>query len=149
MRPGEEGNKNERKREPRPQSRSCAIVLDLRSPEPLDYPFPVSKGPRVGTGSATDFEGVLAESALETGLPLVVLIRSSRQVPWQLTEEWQAIVDKIEKAVEMHSNKGLRNTLTDDLLPSLERMTAAPWECRSSKSSATCPGFNWVMTANS
>ncbi len=35
------------------------------------------------------------------------------------------IIDEIEKADEIHSNRGSRNTLTEALLPLLERMTAA------------------------
>ncbi|WP_171229227.1 AAA family ATPase [Ruegeria sp. HKCCA4008] len=59
------------------------------------------------------------------------------------------IVDEIEKSGEMHSNKGVRHTLTDALLPLLERMTAAQWECPFFQIKCDMSWVNWVMTANS
>ncbi|MCK8482978.1 AAA family ATPase [Aliiroseovarius sp. S2029] len=59
------------------------------------------------------------------------------------------IVDEIEKAGEMHSNKGVRHTLTDGLLPLLERMTAARWDCPFFQIKCDMSWVNWVMTANS
>ncbi|WP_254436602.1 AAA family ATPase [Ruegeria arenilitoris] len=59
------------------------------------------------------------------------------------------IIDEIEKADEVHSNKGARHTLTDALLPLLERMTAATWECPFFQVKMDMSWVNWVMTANS
>jgi ATP-dependent Lon protease len=59
------------------------------------------------------------------------------------------IIDEIEKADEVHSNKGTRHTLTDALLPLLERMTAATWECPFFQVKMDMSWVNWVMTANS
>lgn len=59
------------------------------------------------------------------------------------------IIDEIEKADEVHSNKGARHTLTDALLPLLERTTAATWECPFFQVKMDMSWVNWVMTANS
>lgn len=59
------------------------------------------------------------------------------------------IIDEIEKADEVRSNKGTRHTLTDALLPLLERMTAATWECPFFQVKMDMSWVNWVMTANS
>ncbi|SHF02261.1 ATPase family associated with various cellular activities (AAA) [Ruegeria intermedia] len=59
------------------------------------------------------------------------------------------IIDEIEKADEVQSNKGTRHTLTDALLPLLERMTAATWECPFFQVKMDMSWVNWVMTANS
>jgi len=49
----------------------------------------------------------------------------------------------------VHSNKGARHTLTDALLPLLERMTAATWQCPFFQVKFDMSWVNWVMTANS
>lgn len=59
------------------------------------------------------------------------------------------IVDEIEKAGVVHSSKGTRHSLTDALLPLLERMTAATWECPFFQIKCDMSWANWVMTANS
>lgn len=59
------------------------------------------------------------------------------------------IVDEIEKAGDMQSKKGVRHTLTDALLPLLERMTAARWECPFFQIKCDMSWVNWVLTANS
>ncbi|WP_298837746.1 AAA family ATPase [uncultured Roseobacter sp.] len=59
------------------------------------------------------------------------------------------IIDEVEKSGEMRSEKGTRHTLTDALLPLLERMTAATWECPFFQIKFDMSWVNWVMTANS
>jgi len=59
------------------------------------------------------------------------------------------IIDEMEKADEVHSSKGTRHTPTDALLPLLERMTAATWECPFFQVKMDMSWVNWVMTANS
>jgi len=59
------------------------------------------------------------------------------------------VIDEIEKSGEVHSNKGARHTLTDALLPLLERMTAATWQCPFFQVKFDMSWVNWVMTANS
>jgi hypothetical protein len=59
------------------------------------------------------------------------------------------IVDEIEKSGDIHSSKGTRHALTDALLPLLERMTAATWECPFFQIKCDMSWVNWVMTANS
>ena len=59
------------------------------------------------------------------------------------------IIDEIEKADEVHSNRGARHTLTDALLPLLERMTATTWECPFFQIKMDMSWVNWVLTANS
>ncbi len=59
------------------------------------------------------------------------------------------ILDEIEKAGESYSTRGSRHTLTDALLPLLERMTAASWECPFFQIKFDMSWVNWVMTANS
>ena len=59
------------------------------------------------------------------------------------------IVDEVEKAGDVHSSRGTRHTLTDALLPLLERMTAATWECPFFQIKCDMSWVNWVMTANS
>ena len=49
----------------------------------------------------------------------------------------------------MHSNKGARHTLTDALLPLLERMTAREWQCPFFQIKFDMSWIQWVMTANS
>ncbi|MEO0862658.1 MAG: hypothetical protein AAFY65_18845 [Pseudomonadota bacterium] len=49
----------------------------------------------------------------------------------------------------MYSNKGSRHTLTDALLPLLERMTARDWQCPFFQVRLDMSWVNWVMTANS
>ena len=59
------------------------------------------------------------------------------------------IIDEIEKSGEVHSNRGARHTLTDALLPLLERMTASEWQCPFFQIKFDMSWVNWVMTANS
>jgi len=59
------------------------------------------------------------------------------------------IIDEVEKAGDVHSSKGTRHALTDALLPLLERMTAATWECPFFQVKCDMSCVNWVMTANS
>ena len=59
------------------------------------------------------------------------------------------IIDEIEKAGEVRSNNGTRHTLTEALLPLLERMTAKNWECPFFQIRFDMSWSNWVMTANS
>jgi len=59
------------------------------------------------------------------------------------------IVDEVEKSGEVHSSKGVRHSLTDALLPLLERMTAAAWHCPFFQIKFDMAWVNWVMTANS
>ncbi|MEL6467991.1 MAG: AAA family ATPase [Pseudomonadota bacterium] len=58
------------------------------------------------------------------------------------------IVDEIEKADEVHSTRGTRHTLTDALLPLMERMTAATWQCPFFQVKFDMSWVNWIMTAN-
>lgn len=59
------------------------------------------------------------------------------------------IVDEVEKSGDIHFSKGTRHSLTDALLPLLERMTAATWECPFFQIKCDMSWVNWVMTANS
>ncbi|MEN8896773.1 MAG: peptidase, partial [Yoonia sp.] len=59
------------------------------------------------------------------------------------------IVDEVEKSGDIHSSGGTRHSLTDALLPLLERMTAATWECPFFQIKCDMSWVNWVMTANS
>ncbi|WP_412550739.1 AAA family ATPase [Shimia sp. MIT910701] len=59
------------------------------------------------------------------------------------------IVDEVEKSGDVHSSKGTRHSLTEALLPLLERMTAATWECPFFQIKCDLSWVNWVMTANS
>lgn len=59
------------------------------------------------------------------------------------------IIDEVEKAGDVHSSKGTRHSLTDALLPLLERMTAATWQCPFFQVEFDMSWVNWVMTANS
>ncbi|MEJ6390577.1 AAA family ATPase [Gymnodinialimonas ulvae] len=59
------------------------------------------------------------------------------------------IVDEVEKSDEVYSNKGSRHTLTDALLPLLERMTARDWQCPYFQVAFDMSWVNWIMTANS
>ncbi len=59
------------------------------------------------------------------------------------------IIDEVEKSGEVTSTKGSRHTLTDALLPLLERMTAQAWECPFFQIRFDMSWVNWVMTANS
>lgn len=58
------------------------------------------------------------------------------------------ILDEIEKAGETYSTRGSRHTLTDALLPLLERLTAASWECPFFQIKLDMSWVNWIMTAN-
>ncbi|MEP0963757.1 MAG: AAA family ATPase [Roseobacter sp.] len=59
------------------------------------------------------------------------------------------IVDEVEKVGDVHSRKGVRHSLTDAVLPLLERMTAQSWECPFFQIKCDMSWTNWVMTANS
>ncbi|SNR48408.1 AAA family ATPase [Puniceibacterium sediminis] len=59
------------------------------------------------------------------------------------------IIDEVEKSGDVQSNQGSRHTLTDALLPLLERMTAETWECPYYQIRCGMSWVNWVMTANS
>ena len=59
------------------------------------------------------------------------------------------VIDEIEKAGDVRSSKGTSHTLTEALLPMLERMTAKKWECPFFQISFDMSWTNWVMTANS
>ena len=59
------------------------------------------------------------------------------------------IVDEVEKTGDVTSNHGGRHTLTDALLPLLERMTAETWECPFFQIKCDMSWANWVLTANS
>jgi hypothetical protein len=59
------------------------------------------------------------------------------------------IIDEVEKSGNVQSTEGSRHTLTDALLPLLERMTAETWECPYYQIRADMSWANWVMTANS
>ena len=59
------------------------------------------------------------------------------------------IVDEVEKSGDVHSSRGTRHSLTDALLPLLERMTAATWECPFFQIKCDMSWVNWVLTANS
>lgn len=59
------------------------------------------------------------------------------------------IIDEVEKSGDVHSNKGSRHTLTDALLPLLERMTAENWQCPFFQIKCDMSWVNCVMTANS
>ncbi|WP_417526240.1 AAA family ATPase [Marinovum sp.] len=58
------------------------------------------------------------------------------------------IIDELDKAGNVQSAQGSRHTLTDALLPLLERMTAATWECPYFQVRFDMSWVNWVMTAN-
>ena len=59
------------------------------------------------------------------------------------------ILDEVEKSGDIHSSRGTRHVLTDALLPLLERMTAATWECPFFQIKCDMSWVNWVLTANS
>lgn len=59
------------------------------------------------------------------------------------------VVDEIEKAGIVDSMKGQRFSLTEGLLPFLERFTAARWSCPYFRVSFDMSWITWVMTANS
>ncbi|WP_303482294.1 AAA family ATPase [Celeribacter halophilus] len=59
------------------------------------------------------------------------------------------VVDEVEKAGNIESQKGLRFSLTEGLLPLLERSTAAHWPCPYFRVSFDMSWIIWVMTANS
>lgn len=67
--------------------------------------------------------------------------RSSRTPRWPLV-----IVDELEKTGDVN---GARHSLTDALLPLLERMTAQTWECPFCQIRFDMSWANWVLTANS
>ena len=59
------------------------------------------------------------------------------------------IVDEVEKTGDVNADNGSRHTLTDALLPLLERMTAESWECPFFQIRFDMSWANWVLTANS
>lgn len=59
------------------------------------------------------------------------------------------IVDEVEKAGDVNAVNGARHSLTDALLPLLERMTAETWECPFYQIRFDLFWANWVLTANS
>ena len=59
------------------------------------------------------------------------------------------IIDEVEKSGNVQSNQGSRHTLTDAVLPLLERMAAETWECPYYQIRVDMSWANWVMTANS
>ena len=59
------------------------------------------------------------------------------------------IIDELEKCGVVQSMQGSRHTLTDALLPLLERMTARTWECPYYQVRFDASWVNWIMTANS
>lgn len=59
------------------------------------------------------------------------------------------IIDEVEKSGNVQSTQGSRHTLTDALLPLLERMTAETWECPYYQIRVDMSWANWVMRANS
>ncbi|MBB3995500.1 hypothetical protein GGR95_003156 [Sulfitobacter undariae] len=58
------------------------------------------------------------------------------------------VVDEVEKAGEVLSNNGSRFSLTDALLPLLERMTASTWQCPYYRIKCDMSWVGWVLTAN-
>ena len=58
------------------------------------------------------------------------------------------IIDEVEKSGSVQSSQGSRHTLTDALLPLLERMTAETWECPYYQIRCDMSWANWVMTTN-
>lgn len=59
------------------------------------------------------------------------------------------IIDEIEKVGETTSTRGTRHALSEALLPLLERMTAARWQCPYFQAEFDLSWVNYVMTANS
>ncbi|SEP66508.1 ATPase family associated with various cellular activities (AAA) [Loktanella sp. DSM 29012] len=59
------------------------------------------------------------------------------------------IIDEVEKCGVVQSTQGSRYTLTDALLPLLERMSARTWECPYYQVKFDASWVNWVTTANS
>ncbi|MGJ8596085.1 AAA family ATPase [Sulfitobacter sp.] len=59
------------------------------------------------------------------------------------------VVDEVEKAGDVISDKGLRFSLIDGLLPLLERMTASTWQCPYYRVQFDLSWVGWVLTANS
>lgn len=59
------------------------------------------------------------------------------------------IVDEVEKTGGVNAVNGARHSLTDAVLPLLERMTAETWECPFYQIRFDMSWANWVLTANS
>jgi ATP-dependent Lon protease len=59
------------------------------------------------------------------------------------------VVDEVEKAGAVNTQKGQRFSLTDGLLPLLERMTASTWQCPYFRVQFDLSWVGWVLTANS
>ncbi|MGO4914000.1 hypothetical protein ACEN2R_00830 [Pseudogemmobacter sp. W21_MBD1_M6] len=59
------------------------------------------------------------------------------------------VVDEIEKAGEVQSTGGQRYSLTEGLLPLLERSTARHWSCPYFRIGFDMSWITWVLTANS
>ncbi|WP_102227152.1 AAA family ATPase [Acidimangrovimonas sediminis] len=58
------------------------------------------------------------------------------------------VVDEIEKAGVATSTRGMRCSLTEALLPLLERATAKEWECPYYQVRFDMSWISWIMTAN-
>ena len=69
------------RRKHKPQSRPRTIVLELRSEKDLDYPFKTPTGVITSDDVVTSFEDALAKGALDTGLPIFVLVMGARATP--------------------------------------------------------------------
>ncbi len=59
------------------------------------------------------------------------------------------VVDEVEKAGQVTSNKGTPYQLADALLPLLEPLTAAAWSCPYFRVKFDMSWIGWVLTANS
>ncbi|ETX12804.1 peptidase [Roseivivax halodurans JCM 10272] len=59
------------------------------------------------------------------------------------------VVDEVEKAGDVTSNRGIRFSITDALLPLLEVSTAATWQCPYYRIQFDMSWIGWVLTANS
>lgn len=59
------------------------------------------------------------------------------------------VIDEIEKAGEVQSTGGQRYSLTEGLLPLLERSTARRWSCPYFRIGFDMSWITWVLTANS
>ncbi|QDY71355.1 hypothetical protein [Qingshengfaniella alkalisoli] len=59
------------------------------------------------------------------------------------------VIDEIEKAGDTMSNKGQNYSLTDGLLPFLERSSAAAWKCPYYQVGFDMSWISWILTSNS
>ena len=81
-------------------------------------------------------------SSGEPGKVLTTILREKTASPL-------VIVDEVEKAGDVTSNKGVRFSITDGLLPLLEVSTAATWQCPYYRIQFDMSWVGWVLTANS